>query len=421
MFDMSNREPVQGVVGATLPFGISRRMTLLMAVTVGMLVANLHYMPPLLSVVAADLGLTEGQVGTAATLAVVAQTFAMLFVLPLGDICERRKLILASLAASIVALLVVAASHSFFWLATSMAAVGLATTGTHMTVSLAASLAPAAQRGRVVGTVISGLLVGILTARIFGGVVGAYVGWRLVYVAAAALLVVLLTVLWSTLPATRATAQISYGALLGSMWTLWRTERVIRETCFFGAMTFGAFSAFWMTLAFHLERLPQHYGSQVVGLMGLFAIAGALAAAGAGRLADRFGAREMSGAFLLLTAASFGILGLAGHTLWGIGLGVVLMDLGIQAVHVCNQTRVYALRPEARNRVGAIYIVTYFAGGSVGSALGTWAWTHAAWPGVCGVGAGLVFLAVLRFGAGRRAGGDASRRFVPREPRLAEA
>jgi MFS family permease len=188
------------------------------------------------------------------------------------------------------------------------------------------------------------------------------------------------------------------------MWTLWRSEPVLREACAFGAMTFGAFTAFWMTIAFHLAAPPLHHGSGVAGLMGLFALAGALAAGVAGRLADRYGARGVSGAFLVVTFLSFGLLWWFRTSVWGIGLGVLFMDLGVQGVHVCNQTRVYSLHPGARNRLGAIYIVTYFAGGSLGSALSVWAWSQLGWGGVCLVGAGMVLVAVTRFVLGARAG-----------------
>jgi predicted MFS family arabinose efflux permease len=280
-----------------------------------------------------------------------------------------------------------------------------------MTVSLAASLAPESQRGRVVGTVISGLLVGILAARIAGGVVGGAVGWRAVYLLAAGVLAVLGVVVARVLPAAGAPPRdrIPYLRLLGSLWTLWRGEGVLREACAFGSMTFGAFTAFWMTIAFHLATPPLHHGSEVVGLMGLFALAGALAAGVAGRLADRYGARRVTGAFLAVTFLSFGLLWCFRASVWGIGLGVLFMDLGIQGVHVCNQTRVYSLHPGARNRLGAIYIVTYFAGGSLGSALSVWAWSRLGWGGVCLVGAGMVLVAVGRFALGARVAGPYAR------------
>lgn len=373
---------------------MTRGVTLLMAVTVGMLVANLQYMQPLLQVMADGLGLSESQVGSAAAAALVAQTLTMLLILPLGDIYERKGLILASTVASIVVLLLLAASNSFWWLMGASVGLGLATFGTHMTVSLAASLAPPEQQGRVVGTVISGLLTGILAARVFGGVAGAYIGWRMVYVLAAAGLVVLLVVLWYRLPSLQPQTRLPYPHLLGSMWTLWRTQPVLREACLFGAMTFGGFSAFWLTLAFHLERPPFNYGSQVVGLMGVFALVGALAATGVGWLADRLGARRITGWSLLVTTGSFGLLWALGWKIWGIALGVVIMDLGVQAVHVCNQTRVYALVPGARNRLGTIYMVTYLGGGSIGAALAIWGWARMGWTGVCLVGGGMSLLAV---------------------------
>ena len=393
-----NRPVAQPPPSAPPP--ITGRLTLLMAVTVGLLVANLHYLPPLLSVIAGDLGLTEAQVGSAATLGIVAQTVAMLLVLPLGDIYDRRRLVLFSVGASVVALLIVAAAGGLIWLSVAIIVVGLSTTGTHMTVSLAASLSPPSRRGHVVGIVISGLLVGILVARIFAGVAGAHLGWRAVYICAAVVLMLLFVLLWRVLPATTPDARIPYPRLLTSMWTLWRNEPTLREACFFGAMTFGAFSAFWLNLVFHLESLPGQYGSQAAGLMGLFALAGALAAAGAGRLADHFGARPTSGVFLVVTCASFALLWLLDDSIWGLGLGVVIMDLGIQGVHVCNQTRVYALNATARNRLGALYMVTYFAGGSLGSALSIIAWTRLGWGGVCLVGAALTALAVARLALG---------------------
>jgi predicted MFS family arabinose efflux permease len=407
MSDMSNDEALSlstVLPGETIP----RTLVLLMSLTVGLLVGNLHYMTPLLAVIAADLGVTQARVGGVATLAVLAQTIAMLVVLPLGDVYDRRKLIMASILTSVAALLGVAVSRNVTELAFAAVAVGLATTGTHMTVSLAASMAPAAQRGRVVGTVISGLLVGILAARIVGGVVGGAVGWRSVYLLAAGVLTVLGLVVARVLPtgvAAAPQARVPYLQLLGSMWTLLRREPVLREACMFGGLTFGAFTAFWMTIAFHLATPPFHHGSGVAGLMGLFALAGALAAGAAGRLADRYGARGVTGAFLAVTLLSFGLLWWLRASVWGIGLGVLFMDLGVQGVHVCNQTRVYSLHPGARNRLGAIYIVTYFAGGSLGSALSIWAWSRTGWGGVCLVGAGMVLAAVARFLLGERVAG----------------
>ncbi|MFG0260846.1 MAG: MFS transporter, partial [Novipirellula sp. JB048] len=258
------------------------------------------------------------------------------------------------------------------------------------------------QRGRVVGSVVGGLLTGQLLSRTVSGVLGANLGWRAIYFIAAAALSILGVVLWRFLPRTAAGEKMRYSALLLSMASLIRHQPVLRESCVFGSMTFAAFAAFWMTLAFHLESPALGHGSDVAGLMGLLALVGALAAGSVGRLTDRFSARTIVGLFLVLTLGSFGWLYFTGLSLLGLGIGVVLMDLGVQAVHVGSQSRVYSLIPEARNRLGTIYIVTYFAGGAVGSAAGVWGWTHYGWLGVCGSGAAFALTATLWFIVGRR-------------------
>jgi predicted MFS family arabinose efflux permease len=193
-----------------------------------------------------------------------------------------------------------------------------------------------------------------------------------------------------------------YARLIASTWRLWREEPVLREACLFGGLSFGAFGAFWMTLAFYLEGEPFHYGPDETGLFGVLAAAGAVTAGYFGRLADRIGPRPVSVTFLVVTLVSFAGLWWLGGSVWGLALGVIGMDVGIQAIHVCNQTRVYRLRPEARNRLGTVYIVSYFAGGSLGASLGVWSWTQAGWTGVCGVGASMLALGVMVAMAGPR-------------------
>ncbi|KAA0142813.1 MFS transporter [Gimesia chilikensis] len=374
---------------------LSKGLTLLLATTVGMVVGNLYYMQPLLGLIAIDLGLSESAVGSAATLSLIGQSCGMLLILPLGDIFNRRPLILISVLLSICALLLVASADSLGWLSFACLALGLSTTGTHMTISLAASLATPAERGRVVGTVVGGLLTGLLLSRTISGVLGRLIDWQSIYYIAACMLTCLLALLWYALPSTKPQIRMGYIPLLTSLWKLFTTEKVLRESCVFGSLSFAAFSAFWMTLVFHLERPPLNYGSDVAGMLGLLAIGGALAAGGVGRLSDRFGARPIIGLFQLFTLFSFGILYFQGETLLGLGIGVVLMDLGIQAVHVGNQSRVYSLSPEARNRLGTIYIVIYFAGGALGAAVGVWSWTEFGWAGVCSSSALFMLMATL--------------------------
>jgi predicted MFS family arabinose efflux permease len=275
--------PPASTSGEGNPARLSKSMTLLLAATVGMVVGNLYYMQPLLGLIAIDLGLTEGQVGSAATLSLIGQSFGMLLILPLGDIFNRRPLILVSVFLSICALLLFGTSHGVVSLSIACLALGLATTGTHMTISLAASLASPEQRGQVVGTVVGGLLTGLLLSRTISGFLGKLIDWQSIYFIAAGMLACLFLLLWRSLPGTKPQIRMGYIPLLTSMWKIFHTERVLRESCLFGSMSMAAFCAFWMTLAFHLERPPLNYGSDVAGLLGLLAIGGAIAAGLIGR------------------------------------------------------------------------------------------------------------------------------------------
>jgi predicted MFS family arabinose efflux permease len=247
-----------------------------------------------------------------------------------------------------------------------------------------------------------GILAGILLARTASGFLGAHLGWRAVYLVAAGLMVALAVLLRALLPPSEPGASMPYRALLGSMAALVREEPVLRETAFLGACAFGAFSVFWSTLAFFLEA-SLGLGSDAAGLFGLLGAAGALSAPLLGRLADRTSARTNAGIALAVALLGWAVFAAAGARLWGLVAGVLLLDLGVQASHVSNLARVHALRPEARGRMNTVYMVTYFAGGALGTALGTWAWTAFRWPGVCAAGAGFATLGLARWWRGRGA------------------
>ena len=383
---------------------LDRRLVWLMAGASGLIVANLYYIQPLLAAIAQDFGVPEGQAGGVATLGQLGYALGLLLVVPLGDRLDRRGLIVGTLLAVAGALALVALAPGLGWLALASFAVGATTVAAQIIVPLAASLAGPFERGRVVGTVMSGLLLGILLARTVSGAVGAHFGWRAMYVLAAALMLGLALLLRLSLPADPPRGELRYLALLGSLWELLRTQPVLREASLFGGLVFGAFSAFWVTLAFLLAGPPYGYGSEVAGLFGLVGVAGALAASAAGRLADRVDARRTSGAAMLIALASYAVFWLLGDRLWGLVLGVVLLDLGVQAAHISNQTRVYSLIPEARSRLNTVYVVAYFIGGSLGSALGTLAWSRLGWGGVCAVGALMLAaaLGIFAWGAARR-------------------
>jgi predicted MFS family arabinose efflux permease len=406
--------PAQAAAGPLAPPDRLPRATVwVLAVGCAVAVANLYYSQPLLATMAVEFRVPEQTLGVVSALTQVGYAIGMLLFVPLGDILERRRLILVMLAAVTVALVAVAVAPGVIWLAMASLVLGVATIAPQLLVPLAASLSGPAERGRVVGTVMSGLLIGILLSRTVSGFVAAQFGWRAMYGLAAGLTIALGILLRLAMPVSRPPAQgLSYPELLGSMAGLVRDEPVLRESCLFGGLAFGAFSAFWTTLAFFLAGPPYDYGSDRVGLFGLVGVAGALAASLAGRLADVRSPRQTIGLGLGVSVLAFVLFGMVGEQLGGLVAGVVLMDMGVQGSHISNQTRIFRLRPEVRNRLNTVYMVTSFVGGSAGSALGAWAWARWGWSGVCGVGV-LFLLAALAVYAARR-----NKSVVPQEKGL---
>jgi predicted MFS family arabinose efflux permease len=366
-----------------------------MAAAAGLVVANLYYAQPLLVQIARDLGVSAGRAGLVATATQVGYAVGLLVVVPLADIAERRRLIVALTAAAALALSASALAPGYGALLVAMVAVGIASVVPQVIVPVAAGLARPEARGRVVGAVMSGLLVGILLARTVSGAVGARAGWRAMFWGAAALMVVLAAVLRRSLPESRPAAPTSYRVLMRSLPTVARRYPVLREAGLTGALVFGSFSAFWTTLAFHLARPPLGFGSAAAGAFGLAGAAGALAASLVGRLSDRVSAQRTVALGIAASLLGFGCLALLGTSVVGLVVGVIVLDFGVQCAHVSNQARVFSLDEAARGRINAVYMVTVFVGGALGSTLGAALWTAAGWPGVCAGGAAMVAAAAL--------------------------
>ncbi|WP_437337850.1 MFS transporter [Sorangium sp. So ce394] len=388
---------------------LRRGLVWLMAAVSGATVANLYYNQPLLGDIARELGGAGGSLGLVPTMTQVGYAAGMLLLVPLGDSHERRRLIVIMTALASLALCGAALAPDLPWLIAASFAVGITSVVPQLILPFAAQLAPDEQRGRVVGMVMSGLLIGILLSRTVAGVVGTHLGWRAMFWAAAGLMIALGPVLRLALPAQPPAAAMSYPELLRSLGRLARSEPALRLHSALGALSFGAFSAFWATLALYLQSMPERHGPQVAGFFGLVGVAGAAAAPLVGRYADVRGDRRINALALGVLLASFGVLWLLGGWLWGIALGVVLLDLGAQANQISNQARVYALRPEARSRMNTIYMTTYFVGGAAGAWLGTAAWTRWGWLGVCAAGGAMsaAALGLLWAGSTREAQGAA--------------
>jgi predicted MFS family arabinose efflux permease len=356
----------------------------LMAISVGTIVANLYYIQPLLVDVAREFNLTSTQAGLIATATQIGTSFGMLFFVPLGDTMERRSLITRLVMAACAALVFTALAPSALWMGIACFGLGLFTAVVHILLPYAAHLAPPEKRGHIVGTVFSGLLLGILLARTFSGVIGAHCGWRSVYWIAAGIMVVMALLIRWRMPVSQPEVKLSYGELLKSLLHFVRKHPELRESAFVGAMIFAGFSAFWTTLVFHLSAPPYHYGSEMAGYFGLVGATGALAASFVGKLADKRGPRATLMIGLYIETASFILMGFLGNSLGGLALGAVVMDLGVQAGHISNQTRIYNLDPHARSRLNTVYMVCYFSGGALGSYGGSLGWHWAQWWGVCG-------------------------------------
>jgi predicted MFS family arabinose efflux permease len=357
-----------------------------MAFSVGAVVANIYYIQPLLATIAWTFRISVAKAGTIAMLTQFGAALGMLLFVPLGDTRERRRLIVGLLVAESVCLAAMASAQNFAWLAMASLGIGITTATVHVIVPFATHLASAARRGATIGTILGGLLFGILLARTLSGLLGEWVGWRAIYWLASGLMLLLAVAIRTGLPQSQPELQLSWLKLIRSTSALIREQPVLREATMLGAIFFCSFSAFWTTLVFFLQTPPYHYGSGVAGLFGLVGAAGAVCAPLVGRMADRYGARRNVLVSLVVTLISFVVLYLFGRHMGGLIVGVVLLDIGVQAGHVSNQTRIYALLPEARSRLNMVYMVCYFSAGALGSYAGSVLWQRFGWAGVCGLG-----------------------------------
>ncbi|WP_334025895.1 MFS transporter [Burkholderia gladioli] len=382
----------------------SRGLLLLLATIAGVSVANIYYNQPLLGALRLSFPDGAAWIGVVPTATQLGYAAGMLLLAPLGDRFDRRKLILLQIAGLSVALLVAAAAPALPVLAAASLAIGVLATIAQQAVPFAAEIASPAERGAAVGTVMSGLLLGILLARTAAGFIAEYLGWRAVFCASVAALLALAVVIMLRLPRSTPTSTLRYPQLLASLWHLAVELRELRYAAATGAAMFAAFSAFWPALTLLLAGAPFHYGPQAAGLFGAVGAAGALAAPYAGKSADKRGPHAVIALGIWLVAISFAIFAVSARSLAGLVIGVIVLDVGVQAAQISNQSRIYALKPEARSRVNTVYMVCYFIGGAIGSSAGVEAWHAGGWLGVSVVGLLFACLAgaIHHFGARRR-------------------
>jgi len=391
---------------------MSRRIVWLLALSTGCVVANIYYVQPLLADISREFGLSIAQIGIVAMLAQIGTGLGMLFFVPLGDKYERRSLITALMVAESIALAFAASAGNVIWLSVACFFVGATAASVHVIVPLAAHLAPPKERGRIVGTVLSGLLIGVLLARTFSGVFGDQFGWRGVYWFASALMLALAITIRISLSPSQPELSMKWGALMRSVGSLAREHATLREAALLACLLFMSFSALWTTLVFLLRTPPYHYGTTAAGVFGLLGASSAAAAPVVGRMSDRHGPERSILVAIVSTLVGYVLLLLFGRMLPGLIAGIALIDVGVQSGHVANQSRIYAIAPEARSRINTFYMVAFFLGGALGSYFGPLGFNMGGWTGFCAIPLAALLFALVYFVRADRNRGSAEERMM---------
>ncbi|UUZ92589.1 MFS transporter [Paenibacillus sp. P25] len=367
----------------------------------GIIAANLYYAQPLVGPISSALGISSGAAGLIVTLTQIGYGIGLMFIVPLGDILENRKLVVVSSLLTAVILAAAAVVRSSALFLTASLFIGLGSVAAQVLVPYATHLSPDAVRGRNVGNVMSGLLLGIMLARPLSSMVTEFMGWRAVYYLSAGVIFMLALALATVLPARRPLAAIRYPALLGSMLRILKTTPILQRRAIYHACVFGTFSLFWTTVPMLLTGPAFHYSQKAVALFALVGVSGALAAPVAGRLADRGWIRPATGLALALVIVSVFLPLFAQDgsiaALIILVISAILLDMGVSANMVLGQRAIFALGAELRSRLNGLYMAIFFAGGALGSATGGWAYAVGGWRAALSIGIALPALALIYY------------------------
>ncbi|MDX6188546.1 MFS transporter [Flavobacterium sp. Fl-318] len=377
---------------------LSKTNVLFMAACTGLIVANLYYCQPLIVLIANEFKIPEASAGTITYLTQAGYAIGLFFMVPLGDKIERKKQILMTTFATVIALIIAATSTNFFVLQIASLLIGITSIVPQLILPLAASLTAPEQRGKVVGTIMSGLLLGILLSRTLSGFIGQLFGWRSMFWIAAGICTLIFFAIQKKLPVNKPQFDGSYGQLIKSLFTLIKTQPVLREATLINVFCFAQFGAFWTTMVLLLSGEPFKFNSATIGLFGIVGASGALAAPLVGKMGDKGNPRVAVGYGCLLMLISFMVFYFSIESVIGIVIGIVFIDIGIQGVHISNQTRVYSLLPEARNRLNTVFMSFSFLGTAAGSAYGLLLWKLGGWHAVTIGCAVLALLALIVYG-----------------------
>jgi predicted MFS family arabinose efflux permease len=374
----------------------SHAKIIMMAVIAGAVITNIYCTQPILPLIKASLGVDLAMVDLVAAAALLGFSTGLALLLPLGDRFDRRKLVLAQIACAFVFAIAASVSPGIWALIAASFGLGIVSCVPQQLVPFAAVMSSPHQRGRNVGTVVSGIMVGILLGRTIAGVVGAAFGWRAVYGMEAAFMVPVWIAAAKLLPQGTPSTDLSYGRLLASLWPLARDHRPIRESMIIQALLWACFNAFWVNLAALLASGPWHLGSAWAGGFGIIGAAGAFAASLGGHISDRRGARHVVGLSIGIVTLAYLLLAGANSSMALLVIGVIVLDIGVQAGLVSNQTRAFAVVHKAQGRINSLYMTATFFGGAVGATISGWLMSHFGWTGIVafGIALGLVAAAI---------------------------
>jgi len=378
------------------PHVASHGKIIMMAVIAGAVITNIYCTQPILPLIKAGFGVDLALVDLVAAAALLGFATGLALLLPLGDRFDRRKLVLGQIVFACVFGIAAAISPSIWALIAASFGLGIVSCVPQQLVPFAAVMSSPHQRGRNVGTVVSGIMVGILLGRTVAGVVGAAYGWRAVYGMEAAFMVPVFIAATRLLPRGVPSTNLSYGRLLASLWPLARDHRPIRESMIIQALLWACFNAFWVNLAALLATGPWHLGSAWAGGFGIIGAAGAFAASLGGHLSDRRGTRHVIGWSIGIVTLAYLLLSGANYSLTLLVIGVIVLDIGVQAGLVSNQTRAFAVDPKAQGRINSLYMTATFFGGAVGATVSGWLMSCFGWNGIValGIALGLVAAAI---------------------------
>ncbi|TDF82651.1 MFS transporter [Pseudomonas sp. H9] len=386
-----------------LPLGLSPMLTLLFSVTCALAVANVYFAQPLLDSMAESLNVAPAMIGIVVSATQVGYAVGLLLIVPLGDLLNRKQLMLSQVVLSAIALAAVGAAQAWLALLGAMTVVGLMAVVVQVLVAYTAVLATPSQRGQAVGTVTSGIVLGILLARFTSGLIADLAGWRAVYFLSSGLMLSLAAVLWYKVPdSPPAQPRTSYFSLIRSLFTLLMSEPVLQARGLLALLIFAAFSVLWTAMVLPLSAPPLSLSHTAIGLFGLAGVAGALAARRAGRWADQGLGQKVTGLALGLLTLSWLPISFAQTSLLALACGVILLDFAVQAVHVTNQSLIFATRPDAQSRMVGAYMCFYSIGSALGAVAATQVYARWGWDAVSLLGASISAAAMLCHRHGRK-------------------